>query len=252
MGIHWLLSCLLLVLTFHQSSGGLKKLLKHFQKEEECHVVWEEHSQPHCSTTYEQECHTTHEEQCSTEYETECRQEVKTECKTEYEDVCKTKHVEQCRTENERRCETQHEERCSTEYTEECWEEKERVCKSVPDCHAVWEVQCSGGSKKYKRSAEEVTEAEVTEAELESMSSKEILDLINSESDGDLKIRGKRGVKILKKLLDHKSKKDDEPECREVAVEKCTEHEECWDEPKRRCKKTPHETCWQESLKRNV
>merc|ERR1719167_2042002 len=236
MKIHWMFSCLFLVLTFHQSSGGLKKLLKHFQKEEECHVVWEEHSQPHCSTTYEQEC--------NTEYETECRQEVKTECKTEYEDVCKTEHfeqckteheeqcvleheerctteyeeickieqTEQCRTENERRCETQHEERCSTEYTEECWEEKERVCKSVPDCHAVWEVQCSGGSKKYKRSAEDVTEAEVTEAELESMSSKEILDLINTEGDSDLKIRGKRGVKILKKLLDHKSKKDDEPE----------------------------------------
>ena len=36
-----------------KAKEGFGKLKKFTKNEEDCQVVWEEHKQPHCSTTYE-------------------------------------------------------------------------------------------------------------------------------------------------------------------------------------------------------
>merc|ERR1712215_325659 len=98
MKIFYFLLALMVLVEVHESEGKLKKILKKVKKfakklageeEEECHIVWEEHTQPPCTTTFSEHCTTEHKNQCTTEYSTECKDEIEKVCKTTHEKVCK-------------------------------------------------------------------------------------------------------------------------------------------------------------------
>merc|ERR1712083_104080 len=135
-----LFSCLLLA-TLGLSSGGiLKKLQKFLKKEDECHVVWEEHYQPHCTTSYEKHCEHKFLDKCHTEYTTECKEGQERKCKTEYDTQCMTEHSKQCSNE--------YHEKCETEYIDECWDEHQDICHTHPECHTSYVDHCEPIYKK--------------------------------------------------------------------------------------------------------
>merc|ERR1712119_92357 len=191
------LTLLLVVIELDQSEAFLKKLFKKDKKDDKkCEVRWEEHTQPHCTTTYDKKCEQEYKDECSTEYATECKQEYTTECKTEYSQECETEYTEHCQTEYTKECTEETEEKCTTEYTEECWEEQEQVCSSHPECSTQHEQKCSTtyqrvcqdngkkgkkgkkGKGKFKREAVEYApEEEAAIEEIKTMSAGELLEL---------------------------------------------------------------------------
>merc|ERR1719431_1471744 len=143
-------------------------------KKPECHIEFEDVTEPHCETTTEQVCWEELKNQCKTEYSTSCQPEYSTKCKTEYEELCEIVEREQCHTEHEEQCHDEFMEECKTEYTEECQDEPEEKChtetsqectteydevcsidyeqschqewvekcKEVPDCRTEWQEEC--------------------------------------------------------------------------------------------------------------
>merc|ERR1711942_542050 len=194
-----LLCSFLLFATLGLSSGFLKKLWK---KEEECDIVWEEHYQPHCTTSYEKHCEHKYLDKCHTEYTTECKESHERQCKTEYDTQCKTEYAKQCSNEYHEKCETEYIEQCSTEYTEECWDEHQDVCHTHPECHTtyvdhcepVYKKQCYGGGKKkgkkYKRDvAAELVQSEEDDEDIEDikkMTTSELLDIIGEAEENEI------------------------------------------------------------------
>merc|ERR1712212_952390 len=212
----FLISCLLLA-TLDLSSGFLKKLWK---KEEECDIIWEEHYQPHCTTSYQQHCEQKYSDQCHTEYTEECWDE--------HEDVCRT-HPE-----------------CHTTY--------------VDHCEPVYKKQCYGGGKKkgkkFKREvAEELLHSEEEDEDLEvikNMSTAELLDIIAEAEKEDISNKEKRDIASKIHKLFKKGKKEEceavhhGEHCEKVPLDNCHDVEKCTKEVRRECKKVPHEKCWQE------
>merc|ERR1719481_2412061 len=115
--------------------GLLKKKLK--GKDEECEVIYEEKTTPHCSTTYEQKCVEEYKEECSTEYTTDCSEEYVTDCKTEYEEKCSVEYSQECTTEHEKERHDEYQQECTTSYQDECADEYINECKTdyKQECH---------------------------------------------------------------------------------------------------------------------
>merc|ERR1712240_1007867 len=175
-------------------------------KRPECHIEFEDVTEPHCETITEQVCWEELKNQCKTEYTTSCETEYNTKCKTEYEELCEIVEKEQCHTEHEEQCHDEFVEECKTEYTEECQDEPEEKCqtetsqecttefdevcsidyaeschpewvekcKEVPDCRTEWQEECNVKEDakpkftKWKRHAvDEMETADVEEESLE-------------------------------------------------------------------------------------
>merc|ERR1712025_438358 len=269
---HFAYLCLLLA-TVGVASGFFHKL---FKKKEECDIIWEEHTQPHCSTSYEKHCVTEYSDKCHTEYSTECKPTYEKQCKTEYERVCKEEHVKECTTEYVDKCATEYIEECTTEYTEECWDEWDDVCHKHPECQTtyvdhcepVFKKHCHGhdAKKKGKKWRRDVAEELVNEEdddeefdELKNMSTAEVLDILSDPQDdyadqdsyGSSKQKRHITDKIHKFLKKGKKKEKCETipvgeHCEKVPVENCRDVESCSKEVRRECKKIPHQKCWQE------
>merc|ERR550534_2958501 len=168
-------------------------------KKPECHIEFEDVTEPHCETSTEQVCWEELKNQCKTEYSTSCQTEYNTQCKTEYEELCELVEREQCHTELDEQCHDEFVEECKTEYTEECQDEPEEKChtetsqectteydevcsidyadschqelvekcKEVPDCRTEWQEECQPKSTKWKRHA--IDEMEIADVEEESL-----------------------------------------------------------------------------------
>merc|ERR1711936_630981 len=271
-----LISCLLLA-TLDISAGFLKKLWKK-GKEEECDIIWEEHYQPHCTTSYQKHCEQKFLDKCHTEYTTECKEGHERQCKTEYDTQCKTEYAKQCSNEYHEKCETEYIEQCTTEYTDECWDEHQDICHTHPECHTsyvdhcepVFKKQCHGGGKKkgkkFKRDvAKELVHSEEDEDEdddddyledIRKMSTAELLDIMAEAEKAEKNPTGANREKrdLAKKIhkLFKKGKKEEcetvhhGEHCEKVPVENCHDVEKCTKEIHRECKKVPHQKCWQE------
>merc|ERR1712179_150768 len=247
-----LISCLLLA-TLDSSAGFLKKLWKK-GKEEECDIIWEEHYQPHCTTSYQKHCEQKFLDKCHTEYTTECKEGHEKQCKTEYDTQCKTEYVKQCSDEYHEKCETEYIEQCETEFTEECWDEPKTNCHSHPECHTtyvdhcepVFKKQCSGGSKKKGKKIKRDVAKELVHSEEEDvdedlevirkMSTAELLDIMaESEDEENSSNRSKEKRDIAAKIhkLFKKGKKEEcetvhhGEHCEKVPVENCHDVEKC-------------------------
>merc|ERR1711962_447393 len=163
-------------------SGGLKLLdtltkgkFEKFNRKtqnNDCHIVWEDHHKPHCTTEYEkicyddtvEQCKTDYEKQCTTEYKNECRTEYKNECSTEYSTACEEEYTQKCRNWEEEECLSSSETVCKTEYNKECTQTTEKRCTTEysQQCSTSYEQQCTtehqtvcesaGRSRKSKRS----------------------------------------------------------------------------------------------------
>merc|ERR1711915_503107 len=203
----------------HESEGKLKKILKKVKKfakklagedEEECHIVWEEHTQPHCTTTFSEHCKTEHKNQCTTEYSTECKDEIEKVCKTETQ--------------------------CSTTYVDKCTPLVKKPCETT---------YSSPQSGRWKREASD----EDSSLDIDNLSAAELLDIArdsaveSSREDDENDGRGKRGVlkkglkkvkKIVKKLISNDDDCGEEPagqHCEKVPQQSCEDVEKCWKEP---------------------
>merc|ERR1712119_71409 len=233
------LTLLLVVIELDQSEAFLKKLFKKDKKDDKkCEVRWEEHTQPHCTTTYDKKCEQEYKDECSTEYATECWEEQ--------EQVCSS-HPE---------CSTQHEQKCSTTY--------QRVCQDGGK-------KGKKGKGKFKREAVEYApEEEAAIEEIKTMSAGELLELaqdvaISEDLDekvqlGDAsphkrkkRVAGIIALKLIKKYLKYGDDDYDE-DCHDVPhqqgasvpVERCHDVKKCHNKPTTKCQKTPHQKCWQE------
>merc|ERR1719260_65279 len=161
-----------LVFTFlvaSTSASFLARVRNHWEektRKPECHLEFEDVTEPQCETSTEQVCWEELKNQCKTEYSTSCQTEYSTKCKTEYEELCEIVEREQCHTEHEEQCHDEFMEECKTEYTEECQDEPEEKChteydevcsidyeqschqewveecKEVPDCRTEWQEEC--------------------------------------------------------------------------------------------------------------
>merc|ERR1712180_558295 len=126
-------------------SGGLKLLdtltkgkfdkFNRKTQNNDCHIVWEDHHKPHCTTEYEKICHDDTVEQCKTDYEKQCTTEYSQQCSTSYED--------QCTTVQDKECWDEPTQECKTEYDEECWTEDKQECSLHPKCTTQYEQQCT-------------------------------------------------------------------------------------------------------------
>merc|ERR1719348_1044415 len=183
------------------SASFLASVRNHWEektKKPECHIEFEDVTEPHCETITEQVCWEELKNQCKTEYTTSCETEYNTKCKTEYEELCeivekeqchdefveecKTEYTEECQDEPEEKCQTETSQECTTEFDEVCsidyaeschpeWVEK---CKEVPDCRTEWQEECNVKEDakpkftKWKRHAvDEMETADVEEESLE-------------------------------------------------------------------------------------
>merc|ERR1711962_1758386 len=207
MGIQLLsiMKCLLFsILVISTNASFLARVRNHWEektKRPECHIEFEDVTEPHCETTTEQVCWEELKNQCKTEYSTSCQTEYNTQCKTEFEELCelvereqchdefveecKTEYTEECQDEPEEKCHTETSQECTTEYDEVCsidyaeschqeWVEK---CKEVPDCRTEWQEECHTVQvkedakpkfTKWKRHAvDEMETADVEEESLE-------------------------------------------------------------------------------------
>merc|ERR1719378_199731 len=137
-------------------SGGLNFLDKLFSKSKydkfnrktqnkDCHIVWEDHQKPHCTTEYEKICHDETVEQCKTDYDKQCTTEYKDECSTEYTTACEQEYKEECRNWEEDECLSSSETVCKTEYSKECTESTEKQCTTEysEQCSTSYEDQCT-------------------------------------------------------------------------------------------------------------
>merc|ERR1712212_193590 len=136
-------------------SGGLKLLdtltkgkFEKFNRKtqnNDCHIVWEDHHKPHCTTEYEKICHDDTVEQCKTDYEKQCTTEYKNECSTEYSTSCEQEYKQECRNWEEEECTTVSERQCKTDYNKECTTTSERQCKTEysQECSRTYEDQCT-------------------------------------------------------------------------------------------------------------
>merc|ERR1719220_85334 len=198
------MKCLLITLLVVSTSASfLARVRNHWEektKRPECHIEFEDVTEPHCETSTEQVCLEELKNQCKTEYSTSCQTEYNTQCKTEFEELCELVEREQCRTEHDEQCHDEFVEECKTEYTEECQDESEEKChtetsqectteydevcsidyaeschqewveecKEVPDCRTEWQEECQPKSTKWKRHAvDEMETADVEEESLE-------------------------------------------------------------------------------------
>merc|ERR1719220_1406744 len=198
------MKCLLITLLVVSTSASfLARVRNHWEektKRPECHIEFEDVTEPHCETSTEQVCREELKNQCKTEYSTSCQTEYNTQCKTEFEELCELVEREQCRTELDEQCHDEFVEECKTEYTEECQDESEEKChtetsqectteydevcsidyadschqewveecKEVPDCRTEWQEECQPKSTKWKRHAvDEMETADVEEESLE-------------------------------------------------------------------------------------
>merc|ERR550517_83319 len=190
------------ILVVSTSASFLARVRNHWEektKKPECHIEFEDVTEPHCETTTEQVCWEELKNQCKTEYSTSCQTEYNTQCKTEFEELCELVEREQCHTEHEEQCHDEFVEECKTEYTEECQDEPEEKChtetsqectteydevcsvdyadschqelvekcKEVPDCRTEWQEECQPKSTKWKRHA--IDEMEIADVEEESL-----------------------------------------------------------------------------------
>merc|ERR1719341_2185124 len=201
-----MMKCLLLsILVVSTSASFLARVRNHWDektRKPECHIEFEDVTEPHCETSTEQVCWEELKNQCKTEYSTSCQTEYNTQCKTEFEELCELVEREQCHTELDEQCHDEFVEECKTEYTEECENEPEEKChtetsqectteydevcsidyaqschqewvekcKEVPDCRTEWQEECDTKPKstKWKRHAiDEMEPADVEEESLE-------------------------------------------------------------------------------------
>eukprot|EP00092_Neocalanus_flemingeri_P066368 GFUD01080833.1.p1 GENE.GFUD01080833.1~~GFUD01080833.1.p1 ORF type:complete len:435 (-),score=54.48 GFUD01080833.1:116-1420(-) len=239
-------------------------------KERNCKTTWEEHSEPHCSTTYEKKC--------ETEFTTECSTEYTTECKTELYEQCKTEHVKQCSTETTRQC--------TTEDKEECWEEAQQVCSSRPSCTTTEVERCSTVHQRVcpekrwneaplsrkKRGGLHLLGHGVTHLAKKLLPGLAAAGVLNKVGLGAIVGKAKL-VGGAAKLIGGKAAiggatstggadargsytvQDDchdvpHQQCTWEPVEKCHDVVECHDEPATWCKNVPHEKCWDEPHER--
>merc|ERR1719341_1010908 len=173
-----MMKCLLLsILVVSTSASFLARVRNHWEekiRKPECHIEFEDVTEPHCETTTEQVCWEELKNQCKTEYSTSCQTEYNTQCTTEFEELCELVEREQCHTELDEQCHDEFVEECKTEYTEECENEPEEKChtetsqectteydevcsidyaeschpewvekcKEVPDCRTEWQEEC--------------------------------------------------------------------------------------------------------------
>merc|ERR1712212_1168761 len=136
-------------------SGGLKLLdtltkgkFEKFNRKtqnNDCHIVWEDHHKPHCTTEYEKICHDDTVEQCKTDYEKQCTTEYKNECSTEYSTACEDEYTQKCRNWEEEECLSSSETVCKTEYNKECTQTTEKQCTTEysQQCSTSYEDQCT-------------------------------------------------------------------------------------------------------------
>merc|ERR1719495_2678880 len=174
-----MMNYLLLTLLVGTSASFLARVRNHWEEKTnkpECHIEFEDVTEPHCETTTEQVCWEDLKNQCKTEYSTSCQTEYNTQCKTEFEELCELVEREQCRTELEEQCHdetsqectTEYDEVCSIDYAESCHQEWVEKCKEVPDCRTEWQEECQPKSTKWKRHAiDEMETADVEEDSLE-------------------------------------------------------------------------------------
>eukprot|EP00092_Neocalanus_flemingeri_P003950 GFUD01004252.1.p1 GENE.GFUD01004252.1~~GFUD01004252.1.p1 ORF type:complete len:512 (+),score=59.19 GFUD01004252.1:36-1571(+) len=228
-----------------------------------CKTTWEEHSEPHCSTTYEKKC--------ETEYTTECSIEYTTECKTEHYEKCQTEHVQQCTSETIRQC--------TTEDKEECWEEVEQVCSRRPSCTTTQVEHCStvhqrvcperrwneASLSRKKRGGLHLLGKGVTHLAKKLLPGLAAAGVINKVGLGALVgkaklIGGKAAIGGATSTggADARGSYTVQDDCHDVPhqqctwepVEKCHDVVECHDEPATWCKNVPHEKCWDEPHER--
>jgi len=111
----------------------------------DCHIVWEDHQKPHCTTEYEKICHDETVEQCKTDYDKQCTTEYKDECSTEYTTACEQEYKQECRNWEEDECLSSSETVCKTEYSKECTESTEKQCTTEysQQCSTSYEDQCT-------------------------------------------------------------------------------------------------------------
>merc|ERR1712013_134451 len=127
-------------------------------KKPECHIEFEDVTEPHCETITEQVCW----------------EELKNQCKTEYTEECQDEPEEKCHTETSQECTTEYDEVCSIDYADSCHPEWVEKCKEVPDCRTEWQEGCHVKEDakpkftKWKRHAvDEMETADVEEESLE-------------------------------------------------------------------------------------
>merc|ERR1719403_435191 len=94
---------LLTFLVVSTSASFLARVRNHWEektKKPECHIEFEDVTEPHCETSTEQVCWEELKNQCKTEYTTKC--------KTEYEELCEIEELKnQCKTEYTTSCQTE-------------------------------------------------------------------------------------------------------------------------------------------------
>merc|ERR1711962_1280145 len=126
-------------------SGGLKLLdtltkgkFEKFNRKtqnNDCHIVWEDHHKPHCTTEYENECSTEYSTACEEEYTQKCRNWEEEECLSSSETVCKTEYNKECTQTTEKRCTTEYSQQCSTSYEDQVHDPvRAAVHHRAPDC----------------------------------------------------------------------------------------------------------------------
>merc|ERR1719318_1861957 len=197
-----MMKCLLFILLVASASasllGRVRNHLEEKTKKLECHIEFEDITEPHCDTStelvcweelmnqckteYSTKCKTEHDElceivereQCRTEHEEQCHDEFVEECKTEYTEECQDEPEEKCHTETSQDCTTEFDEVCSIDYAESCHPEWVEKCKDVPDCRTEWQEECHVKEDakpkftKWKRNGvDEMETADVEEESLE-------------------------------------------------------------------------------------
>jgi len=126
------------------TKGKFEKFNRKTQNND-CHIVWEDHHKPHCTTEYEKICHDDTVEQCKTDYEKQCTTEYKNECSTEYSTACEDEYTQKCRNWEEEECLSSSETVCKTEYNKECTQITEKQCTTEysQQCSTSYEDQCT-------------------------------------------------------------------------------------------------------------
>merc|ERR1719454_2818598 len=191
------MKCLLFsILVVSTSASFLARVRNHWEektRKPECHIEFEDVTEPHCEisteqvcreelktqckTEYEELCELVEREQCHTELDEQCHDEFVEECKTEYTEECQDEPEEKCHTETSQECTTEYDEVCNTDYEQDCHQEWVEKCKEVPDCRTEWQEECHSvqvkedakpKSTKWKRHAvDEMETADVEEESLE-------------------------------------------------------------------------------------
>jgi len=120
-----------------------KKIFKKLRALDQCEVVWEEISHPHCETTWEKECEPWTTEECSIEKVEQCKDVVERNCKVEHKEQCTTEYMEKCETVGLQQCEEISQEKCQTDWVDECWEEDQEKCTTKKECSTKNQNVCS-------------------------------------------------------------------------------------------------------------